>query len=205
LAGCPLNDAYFIEANASEAGPTGGAGGVGGAGAGGIGGAGGVGGAGAPGADARSDARLDATSDAVDEDGPQSIELAQNKPAIASSEQTSRGNLAPRGNDGSAFTRWSAAGPETPTWWRVDLGAPHWLSRIEIDWEFARPYGYLIEISDDDVTYVTAVDRSLSSDATQNQSAVMSISARYVRVTVTAVIAFPITYPGFWEVRVFGT
>ncbi|HEY3593872.1 MAG TPA: discoidin domain-containing protein, partial [Polyangiaceae bacterium] len=102
----------------------------------------------------------DAAADAAKEAGPPVIELASGKPATASSEQTSKGNLAGLGNDGIPTTRWSAADATTPKWWRVDLGAAHHISRVEIDWEFPRPYGYLIEVSTNDTTYATLVDRS---------------------------------------------
>jgi hypothetical protein len=193
--GCPLSDSYSIEPNSSEAGPEGIDAAV-------------VGEAGAPFSDAKDAApggdAKDEASGAADAQMQQPVELARNKSATASSEQTSRGNLAPLGNDGSASTRWSASGPETPIWWRVDLGATHRLARVEIDWEFARTYGYLIEISNDDVAYVTAIDRSASADTAQSQSASVNSSARYLRITVTAVTSVPISWASFWEVRVFG-
>jgi len=132
------------------------------------------------------------------------IELAQGKSAMASSEQTSRGNTASLANDGDGATRWSASSAGTPAWWRVDLGAVHRVTRVEVDWEFARPYGYRVEISSDDVQYAPLVDRSTSADATQSQFADVTTSCRYVRITVTQVTASPISWPSFWEVRVFG-
>lgn len=139
------------------------------------------------------------------EAAPPTVELAHSKSVVASTEQTSKGNLAPLGNDGDPNTRWSASEALTPSWWRVDLGAAHHLSRVEIDWEFARSYGYLIEVSGDDIGYTTVVNRSASTDSSQNQSADIDVNARYVRITVTALTASPITWPSFWEVRVFGS
>jgi alpha-L-fucosidase len=136
--------------------------------------------------------------------GPTTVELAFNKSATASSEQTSKGNLAPLGNDGDPGTRWSAADAITPKWWRVDLGATHRISRVEIDWEFARPYGYLIEVSPNDTMYTTLVDRSANGDPTQSQAADVNAMGRYVRITVTSVTAIPISWASFWEVRVYG-
>jgi alpha-L-fucosidase len=132
------------------------------------------------------------------------VELAQGKSAAASTEQTTRGNLAPLGNDGNRATRWSASGAETPNWWRVDLGQTYRLSRVEIDWEYARAYGYRIEVSDDNANYITVVDRSNSMDATRNQTTDVNASARYVQITVTTLPVYPITWASFWEVRVFG-
>jgi len=138
------------------------------------------------------------------EAAPPAVELAHNKNVAASTEQASKGNLAPLGNDGDPNTRWSASEAFIPSWWRVDLGAAHHLSRVEIDWEFARVYGYLIEVSSDDIGYTTVVDRSASTDSRQNQSADIDVNARYVRITVTALTASPITWASFWELRVFG-
>jgi F5/8 type C domain len=197
LTGCPLSDNYFVETSRGVSGMVS-AGGVGGtivggtgvAGAFGTGGAGeraaggGVGQAAAPGT---------------------LLELARNKEVLASSEQLSRGgNVAPFGNDGSPTTRWSAAGPSVPEWWRVDLGVLHDIARIEIDWEFARPYGYLIEASTDDSSYIVIADRSGNTDPMQSQHADVVVSARYVRITVVAVTTMPISWPSFWEMRVWG-
>jgi hypothetical protein len=207
--GCPLSDDYLVDPNLGAGGTTDPSG-TGGSSPNG----------GAAGTDPRADATI-ADANAGDpgppgpkpdtgptpkEGGPMPVmmELAQNKSATASSEQTSKGNLAGLGNDGDSTTRWSAADGMTPKWWRVDLGAPHHISRVEIDWEFARPYGYLIEVSPNDMMYTTLVDRSTSTDATQNQSADVNAMARYVRITVTSVTALPISWPSFFEVRVFG-
>src|SRR5215471_13749139 len=169
LVGCPLHDEFFIEPSSSDA-ATETSGGF------------------EAGTDSsRGDARIaDATMNeaAAMEAAPPVVELAHNKNVSASTEQTSKGNLAPLGNDGDPSTRWSASEAFIPSWWRVDLGGPHHLSRVEIDWEFARSYGYLIEVSGDDIGYTTVVDRSASTDSRQNQSADIDVNARYVRLTV---------------------
>jgi hypothetical protein len=210
LSGCPFSDNYFLETGSAE-------GGFGGAGASGRGGAGGIsnsGGAGmsgladagtgggvAFGGAAGADAGADGATAARDAG---TRELAHNRPVAASSEQTSKGNVAPLGNDGNSTTRWSAADGNTPKWWRVDLGSVHRLSRIEIDWEFARVYGYVIEVSSDDTNYTVIIDRSNSFDSSENQGADVNASGRYVRVTVTALTANPITWASFYEARVYG-
>jgi hypothetical protein len=194
LVGCPLHDEFFIEPSSRDA-ATETSGGF-------------EAGTDSSGGDSsRGDARIaDATMSeaAAMEAAPPAVELAHNKNVAASTEQTSKGNLAPLGNDGDPSTRWSASEALIPSWWRVDLGAAHHLSRVEIDWEFARSYGYLIEVSGDDIGYTTVVDRSASTDPRQNQSADIDVTARYVRITVTALTASPITWPSFWELRVFG-
>jgi hypothetical protein len=189
--GCPLSDEFFLEQSPRDASTVT-------TGAGGFEAGTDPGGGDARGADAKiSDA-------AAMEAALPMIELARSKSVLASTEQTSRANLAPLGNDGDPSTRWSASEALTPSWWRVDLGAAHHLSRVEIDWEFARPYGYLIEVSGDDIGYSTVVNRSASTDSRQNQSADIDVNARYVRITVTALTVSPITWPSFWELRVLG-
>jgi hypothetical protein len=213
LTACPLSDNYVIDSSSTAVG-----GGGTGAGGGGTGGApmgtgGGTGGA-PMGTGGTRPMMMDAMMpkpmmDAgpkpmMDAAGPAPMELGRGKSAIASSEQTSKGNLAPLGNDGDSSTRWSAADAMTPKWWRVDLGAPHRISRVEIDWEFPRVYGYTIDVSSNDTVYTTVVDRSTNSDPTQNQGADVDANGRYVRVTITSVVSLPITWASFYEVRVFG-
>lgn len=130
------------------------------------------------------------------------IELAQGKPATAKTVQTA--NPTSNGNDGVDSTRFCAADSKTGNWWRVDLGAEHALTRIEVMWEFARQYGYLVEVSTDDQSYTTAADRSATTDTTQTQTVALSGSARYVRITATALPASPPTWMSFFEVKVYG-
>jgi hypothetical protein len=132
----------------------------------------------------------------------QVVELAQGKPATAKTVQAA--NPVTNGNDGLDTTRFCAANGNTGNWWRVDLGAVHTLTRIEVMWEFARQYNYLVEVSADDQSYTTAVDRSTTTDSAQTQTLPFSGTARYVRITATALPTQPPTWMSFFEVKVYG-
>lgn len=219
LTACPLSDHYAVDIASAGAGASGGSGGSEVDGTGGEAQTGGT--AGQNGGGAGGDADADANGGAAGGNGGAGsiagsvgveagfdvgaprINLALNKSATASSEQTSKGNLAPLGNDGDPNSRWSSADALTPKWWRVDLGTMRRISRVEIDWEFARVYGYLIEVSNDDLRYFPIVDRSNNADPTQSQGANVNATARYVRITITSVVSSPVTWASFWEIRVF--
>ena len=72
-------------------------------------------------------------------------------------------------------------------------------------WEFARQYGYLVEVSSDDVTYTTGADLTSTTDTLQTQTVPLSASARYVRITATALPTSPITWMSFFEIKVYGS
>jgi hypothetical protein len=111
--------------------------------------------------------------------------LSQGKAATASSEENSS-RTAAKGNDGDTSTRWGASSSAYPQWWRVDLGASHALTRMDITWlnGSSRSYKYKIEVSTDGTTYTTVVDQS-GRTANGNTSDSFTATARYVRVTVT--------------------
>jgi len=111
-------------------------------------------------------------------------ELATGKSAMASSIQT--GNEVANGNDGDPATRWCAKGSAMPQWWRVDLGEAHQLSSFAVSFQHAdRTYTYLIETSQDDSVYVQQVSLS-GLGALQSEAFPPGVSARYVRITITA-------------------
>jgi hypothetical protein len=125
--------------------------------------------------------------------------LSQNQPATASTFQT--GNEVAKGNDGSLSSRWGAGSGSYPQWWRVDLGASHALHRMDIAWvNAARSYRYKIEVSDDDNIYTMVVDQSART-ALGDSSDSLSVTARYVRVTVTGSSA---GWATAYEFKVYG-
>ncbi|HEX7898895.1 MAG TPA: discoidin domain-containing protein [Planctomycetota bacterium] len=63
------------------------------------------------------------------------VNLAQGKPATASSEEAGKGNLAAKAVDGSPDTRWCASAGTFPQWWQVDLGAAKKVKTVRISWE----------------------------------------------------------------------
>jgi F5/8 type C domain len=111
-------------------------------------------------------------------------ELATGKSATASSVQT--GNEVPYGNDGDPLTRWCAQGSAMPQWWRVDLGEAHELSSVGVSFQHPeRTYDYLIETSKDDAVFLQQASLS-GMGALQSYAFPPGVSARYVRITVTA-------------------
>src|SRR2546421_10040092 len=115
---------------------------------------------------------------------PPPTPLSQGKPASASSSwHTEPPNLA---NDGDLGTRWSTANNGDPQWWKVDLGASHSLTNTTINWfnSSSVAYNYIIEVSTDDSTYTTVVDKSGNTsfgDTSDNYVA----TGRYQRITVS--------------------
>ena len=129
--------------------------------------------------------------------------LSQGKPVTASSAQGN--NRASAGNDGNTGTRWSASSNNFPQWWRVDLGAVNNLTRVNINWysSSSRAYKYKIEVSSDDVTYATKIDKT-SNTTTGNTSDSFTASGRYVRVTVTG-CSSGAAYASAYEIQVYGS
>jgi hypothetical protein len=128
--------------------------------------------------------------------------LSQGKPVTTDSSQS--GNGASNGNDGSLSTRWAANDNLYPHWWRVDLGTNCNLSSVTIDWYGipSRSYQYKIEVSTNDVDYVTAVDRT-GNTSTSNTTDIFTATARYVRITVTGIVPSGGS-ASFYECMVYG-
>jgi hypothetical protein len=126
--------------------------------------------------------------------------LSQSKPATASSFQA--GNEVAKGNDGSLTTRWAASGATFPQWWKVDLGASYSLSRVDINWYSSaiRSFKYKIEVSTDNVTFTTVIDKT-GNTATGDTSDSFSATGRYVRITITGASA---GWASAYEFKVYG-
>jgi hypothetical protein len=90
--------------------------------------------------------------------------------------------------DGNTGTRWESAFSD-PQWIYVDLGAVKNLTEVKIDWQHAAAKDYLVDVSNDAVTWsapiavrtgLTAIDHRID-DLTG-----LTASARYVRIYGTA-------------------
>lgn len=128
--------------------------------------------------------------------------LSQGKTATASSVQTT--NVATNGNDGdSTTTRWTAIDGTYPQWWKVDLGANKNLTRVDINWFSSsnRAYKYKIEVSNDDSTYTTVIDKTSNNTYGDTFDSVTA-SGKYVRITITGCTAT--AYASFYECKVYG-
>ena len=132
---------------------------------------------------------------------PPSSIISEGKPAKASSNEA--GNIPSKGNDGDLSTRWCAVASVYPQWWRVDLGEVSDISRVDINWykSSERYYKYKIEVSDDDETYTTVVDK-INNNIIGDTSDSFNAKARYVRVTITG--CNPSTaFASFYECKVY--
>ena len=106
------------------------------------------------------------------------------------------------GDDGSLTTRWAASTSSFQQWWRVDLGASHTLHSATINWysSSSRYYQYRIEVSSNDSTYTTVVDKT-GNTTMGDTTDTFTATGRYVRVTVTGASA---GFASFYECKVNG-
>ncbi|MBB6460490.1 chondroitinase-B domain-containing protein [Flammeovirga kamogawensis] len=132
--------------------------------------------------------------------------LALNK-TISSTGTADGANVASNLVDGDVGTRWSVAGfPQSAT---IDLGSEFSIDRTELICYSDRDYQFTIEVANQEGgPYVQVVDKTENTlPGSVNApiiAAFQSVSARYVRITVTGAA----TYSGSWisinELRVFG-
>jgi beta-galactosidase len=127
---------------------------------------------------------------------------ALNKSASASSEESAKGNTAGKGNDGDISTRWCANDGGLNYWWKVDLDSVYHLVSSEVTWEVdGQVYGYMIQVSSNNVIWNTVVDKRNNTSTSQIQQDVFSANARYVRIMVTKLASG--CWASFWEFKVF--
>jgi hypothetical protein len=130
------------------------------------------------------------------------INIAVGKPAFADSNLSISYN-ASQGNDNDGGTRWSAADSNLNHWWKVDLGAIYQLTGTQVVWEFgSRVYKYKVEVSNNDSSWITLVDKTGNQGTLQVQNDNFNASGRYVRITITGLDNG--TWASFWEFKVFG-
>ncbi len=112
-----------------------------------------------------------------------SANLALNKPATASSNETTllTPNLAV---DGNTTTRWASAFSD-PQWLQVDLGATMSINRVVLNWEAAYATTYQIQTSNDGATWTTIYSRTSGAGGINDLTG-LSSSGRYVRMYGTA-------------------
>lgn len=127
--------------------------------------------------------------------------MALGKTISADSSQTA--NPASKANDNSTTTRWCANDAGTGHWLKVDLGGMNDVFGSEVMWEKSGVvYNYTVEISNDDLSWSTAIDKTANTATTQTQADAFRGSARYVRITVTGLPRS--SYASIFEFRVLG-
>lgn len=109
----------------------------------------------------------------------QPVNLALNKPMMASSFQTSAVTPA-AAVDNSLTTRWASAFTDAE-WIQVDLGSLQTVNTVTIFWESAYASAYAIQVSSDASTWKTVYSTTTSHGGTE-KVAFPTTSARYVRM-----------------------
>jgi hypothetical protein len=134
----------------------------------------------------------------------QSVDLAQGKPATASSAE-STDHAASMANDGKADTRWCAETSGVPQWWQVDLLRPCDLTGAKLTWEMdGRNYQYIIEGSTDGAAWQTLSDQSESTATSKTQAPHFTANGiRYVRIRITGLEDG--SWASLFDVQVLGT
>ncbi|MBI1313982.1 c-type cytochrome [bacterium] len=130
------------------------------------------------------------------------VNLALNKPAKASSEETGKNNFAPHAFDGNRSTRWCAANGSAPQWAQVDLGEKKHLTGCRLDWESTSTiYRYQVEGSDDGESWQVLVERSKNTtDREANHE--FDAHTRFVRVKFLG--SDTGGWGSLWEVAIHG-
>ncbi len=132
-----------------------------------------------------------------------STNIALNKTVITDSAQS--GNPAANAVDGSTTTRWCAANNYANHWLAVDLGGSASITGAEVMWEKSGVvYKYKVEVSTDNSTWTTKVDKTGNTSTAQTQTDNFTATARYVRITVTG-LPNTSTWASIFEFRVLGT
>ncbi len=130
-------------------------------------------------------------------------QISMGKASTTDSEEAAKGNTVDMGNDGQDDTRWCANDSALGHWWAVDLGQSYTLTQIQVLWEKAVAYQYLIEVSDDGSSWSSLADRTDSTSTSQLQAVpIADEAARHVRITVTGLPEG--SWASFFEFRVYG-
>ncbi|WP_020523840.1 ThuA domain-containing protein [Catelliglobosispora koreensis] len=131
---------------------------------------------------------------------PQPADVAQGKPATASSVESGSAHVAANAVDGNATTRWGSAYSD-PQWITVDLGGSYNLNRVRLNWEAAFGRAYQIQTSPDNVAWTTVYTTATSDGGVDDVT--VTGTGRYVRVYGTQ----RATQWGYslWDFNVYGT
>ncbi|GAA2184892.1 penicillin acylase family protein [Micromonospora lupini] len=106
--------------------------------------------------------------------------LAQGRPATASSTQFLTSYTPGKAVDGSLDSRWASSYNDNQ-WLRVDLGAARTVSRAVLRWESAYGTSYRIEVSGDGSSW-TPVFTTTTGNGGVDNATFAPVTARYVRV-----------------------
>ena len=107
------------------------------------------------------------------------VNLALNKPAVSSSNQTTL-STPDKACDGNSSTRWSSSYNDNQ-WIYVDLGSVKNIKRVVLNWEAAYGKSYEIQVSNDASTWNTIYSKTDGEGVVDNITG-LSASGRYVRM-----------------------
>ncbi len=109
--------------------------------------------------------------------------VAQGRPATASSTENAANNPASAAVDGNAGTRWSSQAAD-PQWLQVDLGSVQSICKLTLSWEAAYGKDFQLQSSTDAASWSTL--KAVTGGTGGNQSFDVTGSGRYVRMYGTA-------------------
>jgi hypothetical protein len=126
--------------------------------------------------------------------------LSQGRPVTASSVQPDSTWVAANAVDGNRGTRWSSEFSD-PQWLEVDLGAPHAITKMVLDWETAYASAFQIQLSDNGVAWTDIYSMEAGTGGAQTLH--VHGTGRYIRMYGTQ----RATQWGYslWEFQAFGT
>jgi len=102
---------------------------------------------------------------------------------VVSASSVQPGNDAWRACDGTASTRWCASGAAFPEWLAIDLGRPHAVRGVWVEWEQpGSSYRHRIETSLDGAAWTVAVDAGANAATGRDDHAFSLVRARFVRI-----------------------
>ncbi|MEO3850331.1 discoidin domain-containing protein [Streptomyces sp. B8F3] len=110
---------------------------------------------------------------------PEPDDLAFQVKATASSKTA--GTSAAHATDGDPLTRWTSDRENGP-WLAVDLGEPHEIARVSLDWSGDHGRAYDIEVSDDGRTWRTVVSRDDRDRPGRDELTFPATTVRHVRL-----------------------
>lgn len=110
------------------------------------------------------------------------LSLSLNKHIEVSSTEAGYGNVAANAIDGDASTRWSSKYTD-PQWMRVDLGKPHDITNVIINWQNASAKDYEIQQSNDGENWITIASfKNMKNGARVDSIKNLEGGARYIRM-----------------------
>ncbi|OKP82154.1 hypothetical protein A3848_29520 [Paenibacillus sp. P32E] len=123
--------------------------------------------------------------------GASSTNLALNKTATASSVWGGYA-YASYAVDGNSGSEWGPANTSTPPWLKVDLGSVTQFNKYAVETLTGRYNSAIkLEISNDDLTWAEVDTVSGNTNVKLSRTLPQPVSARYVKVTITAWSLFP--------------